>query len=85
MSQIFIVKMSSHEEKMFNLQCQMRQNQSELQDFLKELDSWETDMKQKEQQLLTSDKEENDAVSINYRHKCDFSCVIINEKPATFR
>jgi predicted nucleic acid-binding Zn-ribbon protein len=32
---------SEHEIKMMNLQKQVRQNQVELQDFVKEMNSWE--------------------------------------------
>lgn len=44
---------SKHEEKMLNLRTQIQQNQSELQDYLADLDNWEKDIKQKENQLKT--------------------------------
>ncbi|XP_036432981.1 RNA polymerase II-associated protein 3 isoform X3 [Colossoma macropomum] len=37
--------------KAIELQMQMRQNAEDLQNFMKELDSWETDIKQKDEQL----------------------------------
>jgi len=40
-----------NEEKLFGLQMQVRQNQQELMDYVKELDGWGEDMKQKEEQL----------------------------------
>lgn len=42
---------SKHEEKMVDLRVQMQQNQVELRDYLADLDSWEKDIKQKEEQL----------------------------------
>ncbi|KAJ8249782.1 hypothetical protein COCON_G00229980 [Conger conger] len=39
--------------KAIELQLQMRQNAEELHDFMKELDSWETDIKKKDDQLRT--------------------------------
>ena len=41
-------KASAHEEKMINLRTQMTHNQSELTDYLKDLGSWENDIKKKE-------------------------------------
>ena len=40
-----------NEEKLLGLQMQVRQNQQELMDYVKELDGWGDEMKQKEQQL----------------------------------
>ena len=45
----------SHEEKMLNLQHQMRQNQSELQSYLAGLDDWEAEIKEKERKLKSSE------------------------------
>ena len=42
---------SSHEEKMINLQHQMRQNQQDMQEFVFDLDSWQEEMKTKEQEI----------------------------------
>ncbi|KAK7101607.1 RNA polymerase II-associated protein 3-like [Littorina saxatilis] len=42
---------SPHEEKMVNLQHQMRQNQTDLQEFIADLGNWEDEMKTKEQDL----------------------------------
>uniref|UniRef100_A0A0B7ALH0 RNA polymerase II-associated protein 3 n=1 Tax=Arion vulgaris TaxID=1028688 RepID=A0A0B7ALH0_9EUPU len=42
---------SKHEEKMVNLRVQMQQNQSELHDYLADLNNWEKDIKQKEEHL----------------------------------
>ena len=39
------------ENKFSKIHTQMRENQTELQDFLKDLDSWEGDIKQKDTQL----------------------------------
>ncbi|XP_062850759.1 RNA polymerase II-associated protein 3 [Trichomycterus rosablanca] len=39
--------------KALELQMQMRQNAEDVQNFMKELDSWEDDMKKKDEQLLT--------------------------------
>ena len=41
---------------MFNIQQQVRQNQEELQDFLRDLNTWEQKIKIKDQQLA-QDKE----------------------------
>ena len=38
-------------EKFIGLQQQMKQNNADLGDFLKDLDSWSNDMKEKEQSL----------------------------------
>ncbi|XP_076447781.1 RNA polymerase II-associated protein 3-like [Babylonia areolata] len=43
---------SPHEEKMFGLHRQLRQNQQDLQDFLSDLGNWEDEMKTKEKDLL---------------------------------
>jgi len=40
-----------NEEKLLGLQMQVRQNQQELMDYVKELDGWGEEIKQKEQQL----------------------------------
>lgn len=47
--------MSKHEEKMLNLQMQMRENNLELQDYLRDLDNWEGEMKKKEENLKEPD------------------------------
>lgn len=44
-------KPSPHEDKMLNLQYQMRQNNADLQNFLKDLDNWEEEVKRKESAL----------------------------------
>ncbi|KAM9846179.1 RNA polymerase II-associated protein 3 isoform 1-T2 [Aulostomus maculatus] len=44
--------------KAFEVQLQMRQNAEDLHSFIKELDSWETDIKQKDEQLRTGGLEE---------------------------
>uniref|UniRef100_A0A4W5QWS9 RNA polymerase II-associated protein 3 n=1 Tax=Hucho hucho TaxID=62062 RepID=A0A4W5QWS9_9TELE len=41
------------ENKAIELQLQMRQNAEDLHNFMKDLDSWETDIKKKDQQLRT--------------------------------
>ena len=46
------------EDKFINIQCQMRENQRELQDYLKDLESWEEDIKKKDEALKhTTNKE----------------------------
>ena len=45
------MSISKHEEKMLNLQMQMRENNLELQDYLRDLDNWEGDIKKKEEKL----------------------------------
>ncbi|KAI6653533.1 RNA polymerase II-associated protein 3-like [Oopsacas minuta] len=44
----------SAESKAFNLQNQVRINASELQDYLRELDNWESDSKQKDRSISDS-------------------------------
>lgn len=39
------------ENKAIELQLQMRQNAEDLHNFMKDLDSWETDIKKKDEQL----------------------------------
>lgn len=41
------------ENKAIELQLQMRQNAEDLHNFMKDLDSWETDIKRKDEQLRT--------------------------------
>ena len=43
--------MAEQQMKFVQLQHQIKQNNVELQDFLKDLDSWEADIKQKDEQL----------------------------------
>ncbi|XP_013380007.1 RNA polymerase II-associated protein 3 [Lingula anatina] len=47
-----------NEDKMIKLQQQMRENQLEFSDFLKDLDTWEADIKKKEEQLKSAPVEE---------------------------
>ena len=42
-------------DKFAELQFQMRLNQNELQDFLKGMDSWEEDIKKRDEQLKKED------------------------------
>ena len=42
------------QSKMLELQVQMRQNNSEVQDFMRDLDGWEKDMKKKDEQIKTN-------------------------------
>ncbi|CAH1785180.1 unnamed protein product [Owenia fusiformis] len=42
------------EDKMFKLQGQIRQNQAEVQEYLKDLDNWSSDIKKKESNLKSS-------------------------------
>ncbi|CAC5411721.1 unnamed protein product [Mytilus coruscus] len=43
---------TDHEMKMFNLQQQVRQNQGELEEYLKEMNNWEEEVKRKESDVL---------------------------------
>ena len=45
------LKPKMNEGKLIGLQMQVRQNQQELMDYVKELDDWGEEMKDKEQQL----------------------------------
>ena len=40
-----------NEEKLLGLQMQVRQNQQEMLDYIKELDGWEKEIKRKDEQL----------------------------------
>ena len=51
-------------EKLIGIQHQMRENNQELQDFLKDLDSWEKDIKAKDETLKTSKDEVMKGVTI---------------------
>ena len=44
----------SAESNAFNLQHQVRNNANEIQDYMRELDNWERDIKKKDQSLSTS-------------------------------
>lgn len=44
--------------KALELQLQMRQNAEDLQSFMKELENWELDMKNKDEQLRTGRPDE---------------------------
>lgn len=44
-------KVSPHQEQMLNIPYQMKQNNQDLQNFLKDLDSWEEEIKVKEEKL----------------------------------
>lgn len=46
-----MAELTEHQDKMLNLQYQMRQNNEDLSSFLKDLDSWEDEMKQVESKL----------------------------------
>ncbi|XP_029597696.1 RNA polymerase II-associated protein 3 isoform X2 [Salmo trutta] len=46
-------KVGMSENKAIELQLQMRQNAEDLHNFMKDLDSWETDIKRKDEQLRT--------------------------------
>ena len=38
-------------EKLMQMQRQMKRNNEDIQDFLKDMDSWETDIKKKDEDL----------------------------------
>ena len=48
-------KLSPGEEKMLNLQYQMKENNKDLQNFLQDLDGWESEIKQKEETIKTKE------------------------------
>jgi len=53
-----------NEEKLFGLQMQVRQNQQELMDYVKELDGWGDEMKLKEQQLKSEIPSSSEVLSV---------------------
>lgn len=53
-------QISPHEEKMLNLRMQMQHNNTDLADYIKDLDSWEKDIKKKEEHIKVADKEKKD-------------------------
>lgn len=55
---------SKHEEKMLNLQMQMRENNLELQDYLRDLDNWEGEMKKKEEKLKEPDNTDGSSAKL---------------------
>lgn len=46
-----MAELTEHQDKMLNLQYQMRQNNEDLKSFLKDLDNWEDEMKQIDSKL----------------------------------
>jgi len=54
------------QEKMLQMQMQIRQNAVELQDYLRDLDAWEQDIKQKDK-TFTSMKPKNE---VNFLLAC---------------
>lgn len=46
------------------LQVQMRQNAEDLQNFMKDLDSWEEDIKRKDQQLCAGNIDETQVMNL---------------------
>ena len=59
-----MAKISEHEEKMLNLQYQMKQNNNDLQNFLMDLDSWESEIKEKEKKLSAKPKSQDSVMII---------------------
>jgi len=59
-----------NEEKLLGLQMQVRQNQQEFMDYVKELDGWGEEMKLKEQQLTQETKSISE-VSLIYSRLAD--------------
>lgn len=45
--------------KALDLQMQMRQNTEDLQNFMRDLNSWEADIRKKDEQLRTGNAEES--------------------------
>lgn len=68
---------------MFNVQQQVRQNQEELQDFLRDLNTWEQKIKVKDQQL--SQNKEASADSKVYLSSLDsiYSILIVLGRQST--
>ena len=56
-----MAKMSSSEAKMLMLQHQMRENNMDLDAFVKDMNKWEDDIKEREQKII-SKKSVNDQV-----------------------
>ena len=56
-----MAKMSSSEAKMLMLQHQMRENNMDLDAFVKDMNQWEDDIKEREQKII-SKKSVNDQV-----------------------
>lgn len=50
--------------KAIELQLQMRQNAEELHDFIRELDSWENDIKKKDEELRSESSDHIQKVSL---------------------
>lgn len=61
---------TDHEMKMFNLQQQVRQNQGELEEYLKEMNNWEEEVKRKESDVLK--QKPNKAMDIPPVRNCMF-------------
>lgn len=53
------------EGKFINLQCQMRQNQQDLHDYLRDLDTWSEEIKKEDDSL----KKMPPSVIFSYAHK----------------
>lgn len=73
--------------KAVELQIQMRQNAEDLQNFMKELNNWEEEIKKKDQQLHTGNVNEppvNLRDSEHFRFRCLFAkmCFIPENTPA---
>ena len=51
------------QNKLINIQHQMKQNNEELQDFLRDLDSWQSDIKMKDEKLKEQTGDSNKDVS----------------------
>lgn len=47
-----VSKMTDYEKKMIEMQMQMRENQSYMQDTFLDLENWTKDIKEKEQKIL---------------------------------
>ncbi|KAK3584877.1 hypothetical protein CHS0354_023462 [Potamilus streckersoni] len=52
-------KISPHEEKLLNLRRQLQENQCEFSEFLKDMDQWENEIKEKEQQLRNKESRDD--------------------------
>ena len=82
------MSVSSHEEKMLSLQHQMRQNQSELQSYLAGLDDWQSEIKEKEKKLKSSESDKvwgGKLTSSEHSPTVDLGCNEVKSSGLKFR
>ena len=56
------------QKKMIDLQYQMRQNNEELQDFLKDLEGWQDEIKEKDEKLKSEKPDRGSEVGNFWTH-----------------